>query len=125
MSNPTITHGPIGKDIARDLDKFRLVTINGEGKIEYAKETGNVFGVITEAGRIKPEDPGARNISVHYGTSAVKIETTGSIKAGDAVFAAADGKAAATGTVQVGVAVRDTDGTLTLTILNGLPHAAA
>ncbi|MDD6908902.1 MAG: hypothetical protein PUJ15_09465 [Bacteroidaceae bacterium] len=55
----------------------------------------------------------------------MKIETNGEIKAGAAVFAAADGKASASGSVQVGVAVRDTENGKTLTILNQLPAVAA
>jgi len=125
MSNPTFRHGPIGFDIANDLDKFRLVAVNGDGKIEYAKATGPVFGAITEQGRVDPIAPGTTNIAVHYGVAAVKLETNGSVKAGAAVFSAADGKVAATGTVQVGVAVRATEDGKTLTILNNLPFAGA
>ena len=55
----------------------------------------------------------------------MKIETDGDIKAGAAVFAAADGKASASGSVQVGVAVRATENGKTLTILNQLPAVAA
>lgn len=124
MSNPTFKHGPIGFDVARDLDKFRLVAIDDEGKIGYSGSAGPVFGAITENGRLNPLDPGNDNVAVHYGTSAVKIETTDTIAAGAAVFAAEDGKVASAGTVQVGVAVRGTDAGKTLTILNGLPYAA-
>ncbi|WP_165164917.1 hypothetical protein [Corynebacterium qintianiae] len=124
MSNPTFKHGPIGFDIAEDLDKFRLVRQTVDGKIEYADATGAVFGAVTEAGRLAPEAAGHYNIAVHYGTAAVKLETTDTIQAGAGVFAAADGKVSATGTVQVGVAVRATEGGKTLTILNNLPYAA-
>lgn len=123
MSNPTFRHGPIGFDIAGDLDKFRLVAVNADGKIEYAKATGPVFGAVTEQGRVDPKEPGTTNIAVHYGVAAVKMETVGSVKPGAAVFAAADGKVSGTGTVQVGVAVRATEGGKTLTILNSLPTA--
>lgn len=125
MSNPTFRSGPIGFPIASDTEKFRLVTVNDEGKIAHASETGAVFGAVTEAGRLAPEAAGASVISVHYGTAAVKLETTDTIEAGAAVFAAADGKVASTGTVQVGVAVRATEESKTLTILNGLPVADA
>ena len=127
MSNPTYTQGPISKEIAGDLDKFRLVTLNAEGKIAYAAAEGAVFGAITEAGRLDPKEAGAKTLAVHYGVAAVKLETTDTIKAGAAVYSAADGKVASTGTVQVGVAVEptDEDSKKTLTILNGLPTAGA
>lgn len=125
MSNPTFRSGPIGFPIAEDTEKFRLVTIDKDGKIKHAAASGAVFGAVTETGRIKPEFAGAPTISVHYGVAAVKLETIDTIKAGAAVFAAADGKVASTGSVQVGVAVRATADGLTLTILNGLPTAGA
>ena len=72
----------------------------------------------------------AKDVAVHYGTAAVKLRVDGggaaaaAIKAGDAVFAAADGKVAATGTVQVGVAAWNGEDDRVLTVLNGLPTAA-
>ncbi len=123
MSNPTFKHGPIGFDIATDLDKFRVVALNEEGKIAYANGTGGALGVVTETGRLEAKEPGAKNIAVHYGTAAVKVETNGEIKAGAAVYTAADGKVSATGTVKIGVAIRPTADGKTLTILNGLPTA--
>lgn len=125
MSNPTFRSGPISFPIAADTEKFRLVAVDENGKIKHAAADGAVFGAVTEAGRVTPEAPGASTIAVHYGDAAVKLETDGKIKAGAAVFAAADGKVSASGSVQVGVAVRATENNMTLTILNGLPAAAA
>lgn len=125
MSNPTFRSGPISFEIAEDTEKFRLVAVNGEGKIAHAAADGAVFGAVTEAGRLAPEAAGARSLAVHYGPAAVKLETDGEIAAGAGVFAAADGKVSASGSVQVGVAVRATADGKTLTILNGLPAAAA
>lgn len=125
MSNPTFRSGPISFEIETDTEKFRLVTLGENGKIKHADAAGAVFGAVTESGRVEPQEPGASTIAVHYGDTAVKLETTGAIKAGAAVFAAADGKASATGTVQVGVAVRATENNKTLTILNQLPAVAA
>ncbi len=125
MSNPTFRQGPITFPIASDVEKFRLVTVNAEGKIAHAAADGAIFGAVTEKGRLAPEAAGAPDLAVHYGVAAVKLETTDAIKAGAAVYAAADGKVAASGTVQVGVAVRATENKKTLTVLNGLPHAAA
>lgn len=125
MSNPTYRQGPISCEIAGDLEKNRLVKIGAGGKIEHAGATGGVFGAITERGRLEAGAPGARMLAVHYGPAAVKLETTDTIAAGAAVFAGADGKAAGTGTVQVGVAVRATEGGLTLTVLNNCPTTGA
>lgn len=125
MSNPTFRQGPITFPIASDVEQFRLVTINAEGKIAHAAATGAVFGAVTEKGRLAPEAAGAPELAVHYGVAAVKLETDDTIKAGAAVYAAADGKVAAEGTVQVGVAVRATENNKTLTVLNGLPAAAS
>ncbi|WP_018024092.1 DUF2190 family protein [Corynebacterium ulceribovis] len=124
MSNPTFTQGPISFEIAKDLDKFRLVKLDEDGKLTYAAETGEVLGVITENGRLNPLDGGAKTVAVHYGTAAVKLETSGDIKAGAKVCAAADGKVSATGDVTVGVAICPTEDGKTLTIINGLPVAA-
>lgn len=125
MSNPTFRSGPISFEIAEDTEKFRLVTVNEDDKIAHAAADGAVFGAVTERGRLAADAAGARTLAVHYGDAAVKLETDGEIAAGAAVYAAADGKASASGTVQVGVAVRATEGGKTLTILNGLPAAAA
>lgn len=124
MSNPTFRSGPITFEAAAKLEKFRLVTI-ADGKVKHAAATGGVFGAVTE--KADPKNNALpTNIAVHIGPAAVKLEVDGgdakAIKAGAAVFAAADGKVAATGTVQVGVAAWDGEGDLVLTVLN-LPVA--
>lgn len=125
MSNPTFSHGPISFPAAKKLEKFTLVKIDG-GKVTPADATGAVFGAVTEAA-----DPAVTtkptNVAVHYGSAAVKLKVAGgdakAVKAGSPVYAAANGEVAATGTVVVGVAARDGEGTKVLTVLNGLPHA--
>ncbi|MGZ0652235.1 hypothetical protein [Corynebacterium striatum] len=124
MSNPTFRSGPITFEAAAKLEKFRLVTV-ADGKVKHAAATGGVFGAVTE--KADPKNNALpTNIAVHIGPAAVKLEVDGgdakAIKAGAAVFAAADGKVAATGTVQVGVAAWDGEGDLVLTVLN-LPVA--
>lgn len=126
MSNPTFRSGPITFEAAAKLEKFRLVTI-ADGKVQHAAATGGVFGAVTE--KADPNNNALpTNIAVHIGPASVKLEVDGgdasAIKAGAAVFAAADGKVAATGTVQVGVAAWDGEGdrvltTLSLPIANG------
>ena len=124
MSNPTFRSGPITFEAAAKLEKFRLVTI-ADGKVKHADATGGVFGAVTE--KADPNNNALpTNIAVHIGPASVKLEVDGgdasAIKAGAAVFAAADGKVAATGTVQVGVAAWDGEGDRVLTVLN-LPVA--
>lgn len=128
MSNPTFVQGPIGFDAAVALDKFTLVAVNEDGAVEPATAAGPVFGVVTESADPNVTTKPTR-IAVHYGVAAVKLRVAGgdasAIAAGAPVFAAADGLAAGTGTVQVGVAVRQGAGDKVLTILNGLPAAGS
>lgn len=127
MSNPTFRQGPIGFEVESKIEQFRLVTVNENGKVEHASADGAVFGAVTEK-RDAENHASSNQVAVHYGVAAVKIEVDGdaaAIKAGAPVFAAADGKAAATGTIQVGVAARDGADTRVLTVLNGLPHSGA
>lgn len=127
MSNPTFVQGPITFPAAEALEKFTLVTVDGNGAVKPAAASGAVFGAVAEKA-----DPNVTtlptNIAVHYGDEAVKLTAaTGDasgIKAGAAVYAAADGKVSDKGTVRVGVAVRDGEGDRVLTVLNGLPAAA-
>lgn len=128
MSNPTFVQGPITFPAAEALEKFTLVTVDENGKVKPAAATGAVFGAVTE--KADPANTALpTNIAVHYGVAAVKLKVAGgdatAIKAGAAVFSADNGEVAASGTVQVGVAVRDGEGDRILTILNGLPVAAA
>lgn len=119
MSNPTFVQGPITYPASTKLEKFRLVTV-ADGKVKHAAATGGVIGAVTEKA-----DPANNalptNIAVHMGPASVKLEVDGgdatAIKAGAAVFAAADGKVAAEGTVQVGVAIWDGEGDRVLTRL--------
>lgn len=126
MSNPTFVQGPITFEAAEKLEKFTLVTVNGEGKIAPAGATGGVIGAVTE---IADPDNAAKpnHVAVHYGPAAVKLLVDGgdatAIKAGAAVFAAANGRVAAAGDVKVGIAVRDGEGERVLTVLNSLPAA--
>lgn len=125
MSNPTFVQGPITFEAAEKLEKFTLVTVNGDGKIAPAGATGGVFGAVTEIA--DPENAAKPNhVGVHYGPAAVKLLVDGdasAIKAGAAVFAAANGRVAASGTVRVGVAARAGEGDRVLTVLNNLPTA--
>lgn len=127
MSNPTFNDPAIGFPVASKVEQGRLVTINKDGKVEHAKATGKIFGAVTEL-RDLSDPTSARTVAVHFAHHAVKLAVDGdatAIKAGDAVYAAADGKVSATGTVVVGVAARNGDGNRVLTVLNGLPIGKA
>lgn len=128
MSNPTFVQGPITFPAAQTLEKFTLVTVNADGALEPAATDGAIFGAVTE--KADPKNNALpTHVAVHYGVSAVKLKVAGgdatAIKAGAAVFAAANGEVAASGSVQVGVAAWDGAGDRVLTVLNGLPAAAA
>lgn len=125
MSNATFTSGAIGFDVAQTIEKFTLVALNADEKLVPATAAGPVFGAVTEPGSLN-EDPrvdGNDILAVSYGQHAVKIRTDEDIKAGAAVFAADDGQAASTGTVQVGVAARRTRKGLVVVVLNSCPNA--
>lgn len=126
MSNPTFRQGPISFEASQALEKFTLVTVK-DGKVAPATAAGPVFGAVTE--KADPNNAALPDaIAVHYGVAAVKLKVSGgdasAIKSGAAVFAADNGEVAASGTVQVGVAVRDGEGDRVLTVLNSLPQAA-
>lgn len=125
MSNPVYRLGPVTKQVAAKLEQGRLVTIDGDGKVKHAGASGAIFGAVTE--KRDPESVlSAKTVAVHYGPAVVRLAVDGdatAIKAGAAVYAAADGKAAATGDVQVGVAVEDGVNDRVLTVLNSLPVA--
>lgn len=106
--------GPITFDAAEDVKKFRLVTATADG-VKHASATGAVFGAVVTGANANPPahtadnvlhigKPG--NVAVHVSPAVVPVETSGTFAPGAPVYAAADGKAAATGTVFVGTAVR-------------------
>lgn len=126
MSNPTFVQGPITYEAAEKVEKFTLVTVDGDGKIKPAAATGKIVGAVTEIADPAENAAKPNFVGVHYGPAAVKLLAdgdAGEFKAGDAVFAAAGGKVAKTGTVQVGVAVRAGERDRVLTVLNNLPTA--
>jgi hypothetical protein len=106
--------GPITFDAAEDIEKFRLVSVAAEGA-KHADGTAAVFGAVVTGANANPPartndnvlhigKPG--NVAVHVTPAVVPVETEGTFAPGAPVYAAADGKAAATGAVFVGTAVR-------------------
>lgn len=127
MSNPSLRSGPFSYDAAEKLEKFTLVAVNGEGKVAPAGAEGAVFGAVTE--KADPQNNALpTTVAVHIGPATVPLKVAGGdatgIKAGAAVFAAAAGEVAATGTVQIGVAIADGEGDRVKTNLSLLPLAA-
>lgn len=114
MSTPSFTAGPITYDVVEDVKKFRLVEVT-EGGVKHATAEGPVHGAIAENGHADPVDhPGidtvkAARVAVRISPETLPIEVSGDaeeVKQGSPLYAAADGKVAATGTVLVGFAAR-------------------
>lgn len=127
MPNPTFRSGPISYKAEADVTKFRLVQV-GENGVKHADAKGPVFGAVTEnATAPKDEQPsntlalGAPGIvAVHIGPATVPLEVDGdaaAIKQGAPVYAAADGKVSASGSLLVGVAARSGAGKTVKTTL--------
>lgn len=120
MSNPTYASANITREAGKKIEKHRLVK-TAEGKIEHSGAADFPFGAVTEAAAPKGAERDENFVGyglphvvrVHAGQAVVKLETADSeFKEGDAVFAAADGKVAKSGTVKVGLADRPEDGKL-------------
>lgn len=127
MANPTFRSGPITFAAEQDVKKFRLVVVSEKG-IKHAAATGAVFGAVAQDASA-PKDKADENslvlgapnsVAVHICPATVPLEVDGTasdIKQGAAVYAAADGKVAATGGVLVGFAARTGDGSTVKTTL--------
>lgn len=120
MSNPTFRSGPITFKAEEDVTKFRLVTVSENG-VKHAGASGPIFGAVTENASAEKDGQaentlvlGAPNVvAVHIGPATVPLEVDGTaadIKQGAAVYAAAEGKVSASGSVLVGFAARTGDG---------------
>lgn len=119
MSNPNFFTGNLTRKAGKPVAQFRLVK-ETDGKIEHAGKGDFPFGVVTEAAAPAPDEKSndlahglPENVRVGTSQRVVKVATTGEITAGADVFAAADGKVAATGSVKVGIADLATKGELT------------
>ena len=115
MSNPTFASGQLTREVASTVEQFRLVA-ETDGKIAHNGADAFPFGVVTEKATPAPNEQ-VGDVSLGY-PSKVRVGTVqcvtyvatdadaGSIAQGADVYAAADGKVAASGTVKVGVADR-------------------
>lgn len=116
MSNPTFVQGPLTCKVAAvKIERYRLVKLGSDG-IDYAGAEAPVFGAVTENGAkaTAPEAgvvarPLPDHLAVHTAPAVVPLacDAPQSVKAGAAVYAAAEGKVSHTGTVVVGVATAD------------------
>lgn len=119
MSNPTFSTGDLTREVSAKVDKFRLVKAV-DGKVQHSDAATFPFGAVTEAAA--PEARTENDVS--YGLPRiVRVQTSQRVvklMSGDtdafavdaAVYAAADGKVAPTGTVQVGIAAEASTGGL-------------
>lgn len=116
MPNPTFRSGPISYKAEADVTKFRLVQVGAAG-VKHAEAAGPVFGAVTENAFAEKETQPSNTlaldapniVAVHIGPATVPLEVDGdatAIKQGAPVYAAADGKVSASGSLLVGVAAR-------------------
>lgn len=114
MSNPTFTDGPITFDVAEDVKKHRLVELTATG-VKHATAEGPIYGAVAVNGYhddkagISINYVKAARVAVCKTPNSLPLELTdpeADIEPGAVLYAAADGKVAATGTVPVGVAIR-------------------
>ena len=127
MSNPVFRQGPITFDVTAHVEKFRFVKLEEKG-VSHAGASDAVFGAVSSAavngtagewrtnGDLRPT-----NVAVHFGPAAVLIEAADSeeFTVGAPVYAAADGKASASGTTAAGVAVRPAENGFVTVLLTG------
>lgn len=113
MTNAVFTTGPITKTVAAPVKKFRFVDLV-EGKVKLAEGKALPYGYVRQdAAPVKREDNDLsyglpESVAVVTHQAVVDVETDAKdFKVGDKVFVAAEGKAAKTGTVAVGLAERE------------------
>lgn len=119
MSNPTFSTGDLTREVSAKVEKFRLVKAT-DGKVEHSDAATFPLGAVTESAA--PEARSDNDVN-HGLPRIVRVQTSQrvvKILAGDSdafsvdapVFAAADGKVAPSGTVQVGIAAEASTGGL-------------
>jgi hypothetical protein len=85
-----------------EVERARFVSVNADGNGVHATADTHVIGASmnkTKAGEV-----------LEVADGIVMVEASASIASGAAVYAGADGKAAATGTIIAGVAITSTTG---------------
>lgn len=118
MADPKFVTGQLTREVDEPIAKYRLV-VEEEGKVKLA-QSAFPYGVVSEPAEPKAErekNDLAHGLPAYVRVSTTqcvaKIATDGEIEAGADVFAAADGKVSASGSVKIGVAHADTKGEVT------------
>lgn len=113
MTNAVFTTGPITKRVSAPVKKFRFVDLS-DGKVKLAEGKTLPYGYVRqdaapEAREINDIAHGVPDVvAVVTHQAVVDVDTDAKdFKPGDKVFVAAEGKAAKTGTVAVGLAERE------------------
>lgn len=113
MTNAVFSTGPVTKEVAALVHKFRFVDLV-DGKVLEAAGTALPYGAVRQsaAPEARAENDVAYGlpsiVAVNTHQAVVDIETDDTaFTVGALVYVAAEGKAAATGTVAVGIAERD------------------
>lgn len=118
MADPKFITGQLTREVAEPIAKHRLVVVE-DGKLKLAQSVFP-YGVVSEPA--EPKGEREKNDLTHGLPAYVRVSTTqcvakiatdGEIKDGADVFAAADGKVSASGSVKVGIAHAATKGELT------------
>lgn len=137
MSNPTFKTGPITFECAEAVNQFRVVQLGASG-VQHCAATTAPFGAVAVDGAKKGTTVAdgdltgglPSSVAVHSAGHALPLAVdsgSGAIALGATVFAAADGKVAATGTASVGVAIaapKGASGDQTVRVLLTCPNPA-
>lgn len=113
MTNAVFSTGPITKEVSALVHKFRFVELTND-KVAEATGAKLPYGYVRQAAapQVREENGLAYGLPEHVAVvthqAVVDVETAEeSFAVGATVYAAAEGKAAASGTVAVGIAERD------------------
>lgn len=114
MTNAVLTTGPVTKKVSEKVEKFRFVDLV-DGLVKHADGSKLPYGqvqqlaapVARKEGDISYGLPEYVAVNTHQAVVEVEVAKGATFKIGAAVFVAADGKAAAEGTVKAGIAERE------------------
>lgn len=129
MATPTYYSGNITREVGAPVEQHRLVKLV-EGKVEHNGADTKPYGVCGEQGAPKGSEVINFNfkpayVRVNVDSAITKVETDGKpIADGADVFAAADGKVSASGSVKVGKAHYASTGNFVKVHLFGLTEEA-
>ncbi|WP_312099004.1 hypothetical protein [Corynebacterium dentalis] len=113
MTNAVFTTGPVTKKVTAKVEKFRFVDLAAEG-VKHASGTALPYGYVRQTaapvaraeGDVSYGLPDIVAVVTHQAVVEVATAET-KFTPGAKVYAAADGKAAASGTIAVGLAEGD------------------